>query len=148
MRYLFVILLLAGCGKADSNNHGYGYEYDVQGATGLKLRSSALDPADPDFQALSTPPYYENAWSKTQECTALSATAPFVILVKVGALGSDKAGLYLPDPSLILLDVHAYGVRHEMVHYLLDVNTGDLDPDHKSHFFADCGGFSFGTLSR
>lgn len=150
MRTLLVLLFLAGCGSGeDSNNHGYGFQADLEGRSGLKLRYSAgVTEADPDFQALSTPTYYETAWSETQACTGLSAPAPFVILVKNGDLGSDIAGRYFSNPSLIVLDAHAYAVRHEMVHYLLDVNTGNPDAGHQSHFFGDCGGFAFGTLTR
>lgn len=126
MRYLFVILLLAGCGSGDesgvsADNHGYGFQFDVQ--DGLKLRGST-DVA-----------FYQDAFAKTQKCTGLSAPPPFVIVDKLAG----NAGEYFSDPSLILVDVdHTYAVKHEMVHYLLDVNTGDSDGTHASHFFADC----------
>lgn len=155
MRVLFIVLLLAGCGSggsSDDNNHGYGFQSDLQGASGLKLRySSALVATDPDFQALSTLPYYEDAWTKTQACTGMTAPAPFVILVTNGDLGDDIGGRYFSNPSLIVLDAHAFAVRHEMVHYLLDVNTGDPDraPDHNDHpLFKSCGGFAFGAVTR
>lgn len=131
-----VILLLAGCGSGDEDNHGYGFQYDVQGAAGLKLRFSG---APPNFDFMKDPAYYEKAFAEVEACSKLQAPAPFIILVKNQVReGSD--GFYMSSPSLILLTIPAYPpvMKHEFVHYLLDVNTGDLDPNHKSSLFNDC----------
>lgn len=139
MRVLFIVLLLAGCGggdePADNNNHGYGFQFDSIGASGMKLRGG------PD------PSLFEAQFAQVETCTGLSAPAPFIIIVQPGTLPiADTNGQYISRPSLILLDisnmngtVHAENsAKHEFVHYLLDVNTGDRDAGHKSHFFQDC----------
>lgn len=137
MRYL-LILLLAGCGggnetmqAVDNNNHGYGFQFDVQGAAGLKLRGG------PDASV------FENDFAATQQCAGLNAPDPFVILIPKDTLGTDPAtglpyiGRYLNKPSLILLEPKG-SMQHESIHYLLDVNTGDLDPGHLSPLFKKC----------
>lgn len=120
-----LMLLLVSCGGGDegSNNHGYGFQYDVQGASGLKLRGE------------SDPSLYEKHFAEVEACTGLSATPPFVIVQKLESLD----GQYLSGPSLVLIDPSIVLVdKHEFIHYLLDVNTGDLDPNHKSDFFRIC----------
>ena len=137
-RALLILLLLGGCGgggegPAQDTNHGYGFQYDVQGVTGLKLRYSG---APPNLAFMQDTTYYETAFSQVEACSGLQAPAPFIILLKE----LDNDGYYWSKPSLILLKTSPYPsiIKHEMIHYLLDVNTGDLDPTHKSHLFTDC----------
>lgn len=61
---------------------------------------------------------------------------PFVIYVPPGAL-DPLDGHYLSGPPLIRLEVIGW-FKHESIHYLLDVNAGDLDPGHKSPLFSKC----------
>lgn len=143
------LALLAGCGSGGGGstsepvigNHGYGFEYDAQGAAGMRLRyQPVLTKADP----LSDPVFFENIYAQVETCVGVTAPDPFVMFVPRGALGSTDAGLtiygeYLTAPSLILLygdlDKELEIARHEFVHYLLDVSTGNADAAHASVFF-------------
>ena len=145
MRALLVLVLLAGCGSGgeEPDNHGYGFQYDVQGPTGLKLRyKDALDPNQDYKQMFSTTPYYETAFAGVEACTGLQASAPFIVLAKPGTLhtkGEEVDGFYYSNPSLIVADASYIAIiRHEMIHYLLDMATGNPDTEHRSHFFTDC----------
>ena len=40
-------------------------------------------------------------------------------------------------PNLILISAFSLW-KHEVIHYLLDLNTGDPDKDHKNNLFKDC----------
>jgi len=143
IKIAMLLLCLAGCGGGagdeGSNNHGYGFAYDVQGATGLKLRyTPILTSADP----MSNPIFLENIFAQVETCTGMSAPAPFVILVPPGSMGIDPdTGLTIlgktdRDPNLILIGDPDLSIpRHEYIHYLLIVNTGDGDGKHKSKFF-------------
>lgn len=125
MRVLFIVLFLAGCGSGDegNNNHGYGFQYDVQGAAGMKLRGG------PDAGFL------ENLYAETEACTGLSAPDPFVIVVTPGSLDAPEApntvGIYWNDPPLVLLDIsQSNPAKHEFIHYLMDVVQHVQDPNH------------------
>ena len=142
-----LLLIVYGCGSggnADSpkaENHGYGFEYDAQGAIGLKLRyTPELTTADP----LSNPIFFENIFTQVQACVGVTSPAPMVIFVHRGTLGTTPDGLtvygeYLTAPSLVLLyadlDKVLDIIRHEFIHYLLDVSTGNADAEHCSGVF-------------
>lgn len=131
--YAFV-LLLAGCGGSDyhpaDDNHGYGYSYDAQGASGLRLR------VEPGAGPTSTANDYEAIYAELQSCVGITAPQPFVIVVTSRSL-DPAAGLYKPGPPLILLtDVVFF--RHEAIHYLLDHSTDNPDRTHSSPLFARC----------
>jgi len=134
-----LVLALAGCGVPDDgNNHGYGYEYDVRGESGLRLRySPTLQASDP----FSNVAYYERNFSEVEQCAHLSAPAPFLIIVPRGTFGyqggSAVVGKYYHHPSLIVIDESIIGYRHEVIHYLLDYATGDSDHNHTSQIFLD-----------
>lgn len=139
MRALFLLLVLAGCGSGGQDqpaNHGYGFAYDVQGASGLKLRTSPLAP-----NGLADPAFYEASFAKTEACSGLSAPPPFIII----SVLDNYNGLYYSNPSLIVINpnilvdtIHDGTETHEMIHYLLDVNTGDPDQNHASPLFMKC----------
>jgi hypothetical protein len=137
-----LLLLLTGCGSgsepANHDNHGYGEAYDVAGATGLRLRYT---PVLKSGEVFADPALFEDLYSQVEACTGISAPPPFIILVPHDSLNHydpSFIGVYLSRPSLILLYGDAYNVpRHEFIHYLLDMHTGNLDPTHKSPFFAD-----------
>jgi hypothetical protein len=137
IKTLFLVLLLAGCGSGGDNslrveNHGYGFEFDAQGTTGLRLRSSG--------SAFSDVTYYEATFAEVKTCAGIEAPAPFVILTSLDG----PTGVYYSAPSLILLDMKHLSTensslfKHEVVHYLLDHSTGDADPNHTSALFAKC----------
>jgi len=140
---VLTILLLVGCGGSNDesspqadNNHGYGYEYDVAGATGLRLRYTPTLKAGDYYADIA---FYESEFERVQDCTGISAQAPFVIVVKPEQLPA-HFGYYYSDPSLIVIHdiVALVAFRHEAIHYLLDVSTGDLDPEHLSPLFSKC----------
>jgi len=145
---LFTILLLVGCGGADvnsDNNHGFGFEFDAQGESGMKLRSSPHNVQPTEF---STVEYYEGQFTELLKCTGLDAPVPpFVILDEVldrELFGKDPSGVTLAgwafvDPPLIVLDFrYGYLFKHEALHYLLDYTTGNSDPNHSSPLFSLC----------
>ena len=140
MRILLLtfLLLLAACGSAGDNtpaNHGYGFEYDVQGATGFKLRyTPTLTAADP----LSNPIFVENIYAQVQACTSMSAPPPFVIMVAAGSLPNGWVGETQMNPSLVLIVASSEVpsvMRHELIHHLLGATMGNLDAGHTNDFF-------------
>jgi hypothetical protein len=137
-----LLLLLTGCGSGsaqdNNDNHGYGETFDVAGATGMRLRyTPVLGPGD----VFADPKLFEGLYSEVEACTGISAPPPFIIVVAHDSLNHydpSFIGVYLSRPSLILLYGDAYTVpRHEFIHYLLDMHTGDLDSTHKSPLFAN-----------
>jgi hypothetical protein len=132
--------LLAGCGSGNSepDNHGYGEAFDVAGPTGLRLRYT---PVLKSGEVFANPVMFEDLYSQVEACTGISAPPPFIVVVPHDSLNHydpSFIGVYLSRPSLILLYGDAYTVpRHEFIHYLLDMHTGNLDPTHKSPLFAD-----------
>jgi len=140
---LALSLALAACGGDDekpydpaSDNHGLGYQFDAQGPRGLKLRFA------PRFTAgdrLANPATYEQAFDELQTCSGLSAPVPpFVIIQPSGTL-PDVNGLYYSEPPLIRIDEPG-AFRHEALHYLFEVNTGDPDSSgtHADQAFTRC----------
>jgi len=135
---LVVLLVMAGCGGSsdDTNNHGYGYQFDVMGTSGLQLRYSPTLNAGDYYADIA---FYESEFERVQACTGISAPAPFVIVVKPEQL-PDHGGYYYSGPALIVVDdfIALSAFRHEAIHYLLDYSTGDLDPGHLSPLFSRC----------
>jgi len=133
-----LVLLLSGCGGSEvtNNNHGYGDYYDVRGDSGLALRySPTFDQNDP----LARVSRYETEFNEVMACTGITAPPPMVIVKPNGSL-RPYDGYYYPDPDLIVVEPGTLTVtfKHELVHYLLDRSTGDLDPHHKSYLFLKC----------
>jgi len=147
-------LVLTACGGAPDeeepndpaeDNHGFGYQFDAQGPRGLKLR---YEPRFAAGDALADPAGYERAFDEVQRCMGLTGPVPpFVIIEPSGTLPPTPPeaivnGLYYSNPPLIRLDeIEAF--RHEAVHYLLELNTGDPDGPHRDERFTRCG-----TLGR
>jgi hypothetical protein len=143
-----------GCGWEKSNNHGCGFEYDVQGASGMNLRYTPMVDASSLLADVSS---YEDVFAAIQISTGISAPPPFVILVAFGTLplsdrGLPAGGNYLSAPSLIRIvsdpplvtsipldELVGMVFCHEAVHYLLDYSTGNPDPQHHSLLFSSCG---------
>lgn len=149
---LLLLAALAGCGveKID-DNHGYGWQYDAQGASGWLLRyTPSVVAGDP----LSDVHQYDAAFAAVETCTGISAPAPpFVIVLSQGSLGTDSGGgvvlgRYFRNPVLIVTaqtdqvvidpSIPLIPFRHETIHYLLDYSTGDWDIDHRSTLFSLC----------
>lgn len=133
MLAVLLISFLAGCGSGGeegNNNHGYGFQYDSIGASGMKLRGG------PD------PSYLESLFAETETCTGLNAPAPFVIIVAPGSLNEANEninGEYWDSPPLVLLDFsQGLAAKHEFVHYLMDVVQHVQDSNHTSPLFAKC----------
>ena len=138
---LSLALALAGCGgDLAEDNHGYGWAYDLEGATGLRLRySAALPPQDPSFVQ-----QYEEAFAIIQACAGMTAPPPFIILVPLDSLppqpdGTEVRGRYYLNPSLLVVEGsgtgHTSTVRHEAKHHVLFSATGDADPFHRHPLF-------------
>ena len=139
MRAILLVVFLAGCGSSGEDspdNHGYGFAYDAQGASGLKLRyTPVLQPGDQYTDAA----WYETEFENVKQCTGISAPPPpFVIVLPEGAL-VNHIGYHYSDPSLIVVTNFYVLVafRHEAIHYLLGY-TGDSDPNHVSPLFTKC----------
>ena len=147
--FVALCLALSGCGDGDKayepadDNHGFGYHFDAQGPRGLKLRYA------PRFAAgdrLANPATYEQAFDELQRCSGLSGSMPpFVIIHPSGTLPPqpgqpDVNGLYYSRPPLIRLD-EPTAFRHEALHYLVELHTGDPDGatgNHGHDAFARC----------
>lgn len=145
MRYVVLLLALAACGMPDdSNNHGYGWTYDTVSHTGIRMRyrSPIIGPSDVFATDVSL---YDRAWDEVRACTGLNAAPPFIVMVQFRTLGDVNGvpvgGRYFTRPSLIVL-ADGFVAKHEMVHYLLDVNVGDQDDGHQSDFFQSCVAFT------
>jgi hypothetical protein len=127
------------------DDHGFGWQYDVQGATGLRLRYSPVFAPDSPLADVTK---YEQIFAEVKACTGLTASAPLVIAVPFGSLGlqpngSRYAGKYFMQPALIVVSGFAgsdilFYYRHELVHHLLFESTGDPDERHTSPFFSAC----------
>lgn len=144
---LAFIFLFSGCGggqDSGNNNHGYGDSFDAQGVSGLRLRFTPILTSDNPMARVSL---YETEFAEVEQCAGLAAPAPFVIIVPVHSLPDNKAGFYLKDPSLILID-GASIFKHEAIHYLLDKATGDSDHDHRSPLFDLCSPASIEMLTH
>lgn len=121
---------LAGCGGAGSDpsddNHGYGWEHDVAGASGLRLR---YDPEVPARERAGLE-VFERTFAEVSACTGLAAPGPLVVVVPRGTLdaragsppppGLHVGGLYYFDTDLVLVTASLGALRHELIHYLLD----------------------------
>jgi hypothetical protein len=142
---------LGGCGAADrpaADNHGYGWEYDQTGASGLRLRYEEAVASD-DRAALQV---FEAAFGRVEACLGIAAGGPLVVVVPRGALdgrsgvtpapGYHVGGLYYFDTDLVVVTESLYALRHELVHYLLD-QAGfpvQLNRAHEHAGFANCTG--------
>jgi len=143
------LLLLAalGCGGGAEQEptpcHGYGCEFNVQGAAGMRLRyAPVVQPSDPRANVA----FLEQLYQMVESCAGIQAPAPLVVIEKEGTLvspldGLQHHGLYYSDPDVMLVDdgVWTYwSLKHETVHYLLHYALGNSDPDHTSSLFTTC----------
>ena len=124
------IALLAACGRGDSdpaaNNHGFGFQFDESGVTGLRVRY--LDDTSPRLD------FIEQMYRETMECVGFDAPGPLVIwLPSVQSDdGENTFGWIFLDTGTILADNNAcildnckvlafqgHVLKHQFVHWLL-----------------------------
>ena len=76
-------------------------------------------------------------YADVEVCAGLQAFPPFVIFVRGGSLYKyGWQAVYFDSPPLVLLDgPQIENARHEFIHHLLQMNTGDKDINHVSRFF-------------
>lgn len=159
MRVALLVLsfALAACGGGSmesTDNHGFGWEFDAMGASGLKLR---FKPHLPDNGNIFTDPaHYERLFTEVDACAGMSAPmTPYLILVDAlgtGILGPTNNGVsvngrFFSDPPLIVMDFRAafspQVVKEERLHHVLMHNgviipNGDWEHDHGSPLFDRC----------
>lgn len=89
--------------------------------------------------------YLEREFQRAKECSELPAGdfADLSISIEPPIFDCDDGmsarscnGEFFP-PNTIKIGV-AYVFDHEVIHYLLSINTGDPDPDHRSTLFLKC----------
>src|SRR5678815_555048 len=132
MRKLLGVMLIAlsGCGGDSGipDNHGFGFAYDSVGTQGLHLRKTGATVEDANA--------LEARARTVGICANITAPPPpYVIMVPQGSIGNGLVGFYESSPPLILLETDAV-FEHEVLHYLLDLSTGNPDPEHKSPLWA------------
>lgn len=150
------ILILGGCGRADdgSNNHGYGYQVTSASTdTGIATRSANADSLTiGEIDAL-----YRKTAARMHLVRAdgsMPMPPRFVLFVAPPVDSQDLrlTGKTWGDGTIAIdsrLKRHPAGLgvwciaEHELVHWLLFVTTGDIDPDHRAGFepfglFNDC----------
>lgn len=134
------LLLLAGCDIIEVDVIEASSGYDVNDVdtkdqgTGLRIKYHSEYKPELD--------YFVNEWKEVTQCTGLYApTAPLIILIDDDVLGEGSEGAYYGGDQVIVMEVLAtiWGdlTKHEMIHYLMDMNgyTGD---DHANPWFAEC----------
>jgi hypothetical protein len=125
-------LVLLGCANPAADNHGYGWHYDFETASGVRVR---YDPGT--LAGSATPSYFETAYRETAACLHVSPVppGPLIVIVPPMALPLDHGGQTFLDTGLILIsdpwlqyELSLLAVpgrtvqsrlRHEIVHYLL-----------------------------
>lgn len=129
MNRILLCLLLVGCGTQESPNHGFGYSYDEQGKTGIRVRY--LDDTSPHLA------FVEQMYRETMTCAGIDAPGPLVIFVPPGSIkDADNINVngktYLDTGTIILdndacingvlckiLAFQGHVMKHEDVHWLL-----------------------------
>ena len=141
---LLFLPLLAACGSnSGQDNHGYGYQYDAIGTTGLRVRF--------DGQPAPTLAEIEQLYIETETCTGIQATGPLVILQPGTFETADGAVVYgrtFLDTGTVLIsslidpDPKAgyYYYKHEFIHYLLHQSGFPFEQNaaHQSPLFNLC----------
>jgi hypothetical protein len=132
---------LTACGSpVGQDNHGYGYQYDVAGASGLRVRY--------DGYPAPTLAQIEALYTETEACTGIQATGPLVIFVHDTFGDAEVYGQAFLDTGTILISslldpdpqLSFWTYKHEFIHYLLHQAGFPIDQNaaHQSPLFADC----------
>ncbi|MFQ5509084.1 MAG: hypothetical protein ACE5FN_07085 [Leptospirillia bacterium] len=126
--FLSVILLLWGCGgDIPSPGGGAGSAAPQAAPPGLYVDATLYD-------------YLSEGFDEVQACTGLEAGTFDALTIAMTQpifpchwydTGCD--GEFV-EPNLMKLG-HPYAWKHEVLHYLLYVNTGDSDPNHTNELF-------------
>lgn len=117
---IILMFLLSACGIKETNiTNPSGLWYRNEGGTEIKFSTIA------------------NAYQYTQDCTNLTAQAPYVKSVK--SLSSGNIASYDKDYSIVkTTSDQAFILQHEFIHHLFYINTGDPDSCHNSNLFTTC----------
>jgi hypothetical protein len=150
---LLVCLVLIGCGQQPANdNHGLGFGFDEQGATGVRVRY--LDDNSPRLS------YVETQWTFTTECInqktgfTYETPAPLVIFIPDSdftEMGQQLDGTVTIEKQIVDSDIGIPGMRwtlakvmhHEFIHWITRYHgllTEDQQRTHASNLFFDCDG--------
>jgi hypothetical protein len=139
---MILIAVLAGCGsETGQDNHGYGYQYDQDGATGLRVRWAGTQ-----VPSLTN---IEQLYQETMACTGITATGPLVIITEpIPSSSGDVYGSVFLDTGTVFIsswldtDIEAsfWAYKHEFVHYLLHQSGFDVTANaaHQSPLFYSC----------
>lgn len=129
--------LLTACGNIDTaNNHDFGFEFQAQSVTtGIRWRADAAPALSPDR--------VDAEYASLAACLAIDPpTGPMVIYAAdIHARFASAFGVYFDDTQTAAIDSASdltYVTRHELLHHLLRVTTGNSDPGHKSPLWAQC----------
>lgn len=139
LRSLLIALVIpiVGCGEqAIDDNHGYGWQYDVLGESGLKLQYRP----GVYVEALGYMERLETSFREVEQCTGFSASAPFVVVMIARDLFPNIGLTYIDPPFLVTVETSLNALQHEYVHYLL-AQSGfpkDDNENHRSPLFMAC----------
>jgi hypothetical protein len=138
-----LIVVLAGCGqKQNEDNHGLGFEFSSKAASGLEVRYA--DPISADINDI------DKIYQSVASCMNITVdTGPLVIFQPGFRNSQDGNGFFWYDTDTVVMDNLAsflpmgdgwIGIRHEFVHYLLDISglPEDRNSAHDSRYFTDC----------
>lgn len=132
-------ILLLGCGQAtvSEDNYGYGWHYDVQSGSGLRVRYNGVNPQIDII-------YIESLYVDVVNCVGTPAHGnPLLVFVDSSELGNNgnySPGLIYRDTGLILIDKDTATdywnwfrstAGHEFTHWLL--NGVISDEEHRLH---------------
>jgi len=136
--FLFWVLCLfiSGCGSGSvpPSAAASGASTDTPKLSGLHLDKAYTDLLEKEFK-------------EAVECTALEGDfwelaiflypPPHFECVGTNNQGESCYGEFLEPNKVLLARLSSW--KHEVIHYLLYQNTGDLDPGHGNTLFEECG---------
>jgi hypothetical protein len=143
-------LFLSACGQdADigtdpaATNHGYGWDYDQSGDSGLRVNYIDGAALTVDFSII------ESWYLAAQKCTGIAASGPLIAVTAqqiVNPEGKVVNGLTYFDTGLIVMTENVispanieYLLKHETIHYLLWASgfPNDRNTTHDSPYFSN-----------
>lgn len=146
MGRILLVLLLVGCGQQqDETNHGYGWGYDQQSASGLRVRYVG--------QMLPPIELLDAAYLETAQCMQLEPPhGPLLIFANDVLDRFNAEGTFFLDTGTAVIDSFLndnaqtlnpyllWAFRHEMVHHILNETGFPIQRNraHDSPFFESC----------
>jgi len=142
---MLCLVVLIGCGNDSNqendsgNNFGYGFHFDVQGSTGLKVRwenTSGL--------GLST---LEDIYIGIMSCAGATVTGPLLIFQPDIQERFGHVGVYFYNTNTVAIDsdqpLNSTGqevLRHEYTHHVLKLSGADFNQNenHGHVAFTNC----------